>query len=158
MAARPSLLQRELKQQKPFTPTDEALLALMRTSDLIRRKIGVVVEREGITLQQYNVLRILRGAGASGCPTLDIGDRMIEHAPGITRLVDRLERAGLAQRRRCTEDRRQVFCEITPAGLALLERLEGPMLEAKRAAVRGLSLAEQKQLITLLERLRSVED
>ena len=74
---------------------------LVRTADLVRRVLDAVVEPHGITLQQYNVLRILRGAGAEGLPTLEIGERMIEQAPGVTRLLDRLEAKGLVRRQRC---------------------------------------------------------
>lgn len=155
MAARPSLLQRELKQQKPFTPTDEALLALMRTADLIRRKIGGVVEREGITLQQYNVLRILRGAGPSGLPTLDIAERMVEQAPGITRLMDRLEGKRLVRRKRCERDRRQVLCWIAPPGRRLLAVLDQPMEQAGRAALRALGGGELAALERALDAIRA---
>ena len=88
-----SQLQRELKQRKPFqSVAQEALLGLMRTTDMVRRQVAAVIEPHGITLQQYNVLRILRGGGTDGVPTLDIADRMIEQTPGITRLLDRLSR------------------------------------------------------------------
>jgi DNA-binding MarR family transcriptional regulator len=81
--------------------------------DRLRRSLAEVVQPRGITLQQYNVLRILRGAGLGGLPTLEIGARMIEEAPGITRLLDRLERKALAERRRCPRDGRRVLCRIT---------------------------------------------
>ncbi|MFP5247340.1 MAG: MarR family winged helix-turn-helix transcriptional regulator, partial [Thermoanaerobaculia bacterium] len=116
-------LRDELKQTRPFvTRTQEAALALLRTADLVRRSIGAVVEPEGITMQQYNVLRILRGAGEKGLPTLEIAERMVEQTPGITRLIDRLETKQLVGRERCPTDRRQVFCRITKEGLALLAR------------------------------------
>ena len=83
---------RELKQKKPFpSKAEEAAVTLMRTADVLRRFIGTVIEPHGITSQQYNVLRILRGAGERGLPTLEIAERMIESTPGITRLIDRLE-------------------------------------------------------------------
>ncbi|HXH40516.1 MAG TPA: MarR family transcriptional regulator, partial [Thermoanaerobaculia bacterium] len=111
----------ELKQTKPFpSKAQEAAVALLRTADVLRRIIGAVVEPKGITTQQYNVLRILRGAGERGLPTLEIADRMIETTPGITRLVDRLETKKFVVRERCLTDRRQVFCRITPSGLSLL--------------------------------------
>ncbi len=84
---RESQLQREIKQRKPFqSRAQEAAIGLLRTADTVRREIASVVEPHGITLQQYNVLRILRGAGALGLPTLEIAARMVEQAPGITRL------------------------------------------------------------------------
>ena len=133
--------------------TQDAVVTLLRTVDSVRRRLAAVIEAEGITAQQYNVLRILRGAGPDGCPTLTVAERMIEQAPGVTRLIDRLERTGLARRRRCTEDRRQVFCEITPKGLDLLARLDEPMARAERSAMGRLSGTEQKELVALLQRI-----
>ena len=88
-------LQDELRQRAPFaSPAQEAVVALMRTTDVVRRYLARVVDPNGITLQQYNVLRILRGGGADGVPTLEVAARMIEQTPGITRLLDRLEAKG----------------------------------------------------------------
>ena len=149
-------LQTELKQNKPFSSrAQEAALSLMRTADLVRRSVAEVVEVEDITPQQYNVLRILRGAGADGLPTLEIAERMVEQAPGITRLIDRLEIKKLVLRERCATDRRQVFCRITRQGLALLTRLDAPIREAEQAALAELSEKELRQLITLLDRARN---
>src|SRR6185295_1524706 len=110
-----SALQREIRQTRPFrSRSQEAMLALLRTADQVHRSFARVVEPHGITLQQYNVLRILRGAGDAGLPTLEIGARMIERSPGVTRLIDRLEAKGWVRRERCPHDRRQVLCWITP--------------------------------------------
>src|SRR5690606_17048474 len=129
----------EIRQGRPFPSLSaETAVALMRTTDLVKRAILRVVEPRGITLQQYNVLRILRGAGAEGLPTLEIGERMIEQAPGVTRLVDRLESKGLVRRERRSTDRRQVFCLITTEGLELLEQLDEPVRQADREALAGL--------------------
>ncbi len=88
-----SRIQQEIKQTVPFqSKAEEAAIALMRTADLVRRGVEAIVAPYGITSQQYNVLRILRGAGEKGLPTLEIAERMIEQTPGITRLIDRLER------------------------------------------------------------------
>ncbi len=112
-----SPLRSEIKQNKPFrSPGEEAAVALMRTSDVLHRRLADVVEPHGITHQQYNVLRILRGSAPEPLPTLEIASRMIEQAPGITRLLDRLEAKSLVRRERCKEDRRQVHCWITAAG------------------------------------------
>jgi DNA-binding MarR family transcriptional regulator len=149
-------LQRELKQNRPFvTVQQEAAVALMRTADLMRRSLTTVVEPHGITLQQYNVLRILRGAGAEGLPTLEIAERMIEQTPGITRLIDRLEMKRLVFRQRCGEDRRRVWCRITPEGLQLLARLDDPIRESEKEVLSELSERQLAQLISLLERARS---
>jgi len=151
-----SRLQRELKQNKPFVaPTQEAAVSLMRTADLVRRSVASVVEPHGITPQQYNVLRILRGAGEAGLPTLEIATRMIEQTPGITRLVDRLEVKKLVLRERCATDRRQVFCRITPDGLGLLSSLDDPIREAERVALAELSERQLTQLLSLLDRARA---
>lgn len=134
---------------------DSPAVALLRTSDLIRRAVGGVVDAQGITLQQYNVLRILRGAGETGLPTLEIAERMIEQTPGITRLLDRLEVKKLVKRERCPTDRRQVTCRISAEGLRLLARLDAPVAEAERVALSGLTPPQLKQLIALLDRTRN---
>ena len=145
----------ELKQNRPFSsPRAEAAVGLLRTADLIRRMIGVVVEPRGITAQQYNVLRILRGAGDAGLPTLEIAERMIEQTPGITRLMDRLETKKLVVRERCTKDRRRVYCRITSTGLALLKTLDAPINAAEEEALAGLAAREVKSLVELLDRTR----
>ena len=144
----------EIKQNRPFpSKRDEAVVALMRTSDLVRRLVAEVVEPHEITPQQYNVLRILRGAGECGLPTLDIAERMVEQTPGITRLVDRLEAKKLVIRERCLTDRRQVFCKITPAGLSLLDKLDKPVAEAGRV-LDALSPRDLHQLVKILDRTR----
>lgn len=153
MPAMPIL--KELKQTRPFpSAAQEATVALLRTADLVNRLVDAVIERLGITGQQYNVLRILRGAGENGLPTLEIAERMIEQTPGITRLIDRLETKKLVARERCATDRRQVFCRITPSGLALLAKLDEPVRAAGDAALHHLSKKEIAQLIELLDRTR----
>lgn len=137
----------------PRSIAQEALIALLRSADQVRRKVAVVIEPHGVTLQQYNVLRILRGAGPEGLPTLDIGLRMIEQAPGITRLLDRLIRKQLVSRSRGQDDARQVICRITAKGLRLLATMDRPVLEADAAAVAALGTAGQRRLVALLARL-----
>jgi DNA-binding MarR family transcriptional regulator len=155
----PSALQREIRQGRPFpSPQAEAVVGLMRTADVVKRGLARVVEPAGITLQQYNVLRILRGAGPDGLPTLDIAQRMIEQAPGITRLMDRLEAKDLVRRRRCPSDRRQVLCWITAAGERLLIALDGPMAAAGRDALRGVERRELDLLLRSLEAIRAAHD
>jgi DNA-binding MarR family transcriptional regulator len=149
-------VQREIRQTKPFAnPTAEATVSLLLTADLIRRAVTAVVEPAGITLQQYNVLRILRGAGKKGLPTLDIAERMVEQTPGITRLIDRLESKELVHRERCKTDRRQVFCQITRGGLALLARLDQPLRDAEDTALSALSPRQLTQLMNLLDLARN---
>ena len=130
-------------------------MALLRTADVVRRYIARVLEPYGITPQQFNVLRILRGAGPDGTPTLTIAERMIEEAPGITRLLDRLELKGMVRRQRCPGDRRQVLCHATPQALDLLGRIDGAMDEADDGALGTLSDEDKAHLIRLLDAVRS---
>ncbi len=156
MPRTPSLLEIELRQTRPFrSKVEEGVVGLFRTADVVRRVLGGVVGARGITLQQYNVLRILRGAGSEGLPTLEIGERMIEQAPGVTRLLDRLEAKGLVRRARCRADRRQVLCWIEPAGTRLLKDLERPMRDAARRRLAGLDARGLDSLITLMEAVRT---
>jgi len=155
MPAPHSALAREIRQKKPFrSARQEAVLGLLKTVDLLRRREAEVMEPFGVTDQQYNVLRILRGAGRDGLPTLDIAHRMIERAPGITRLIDRLERKGFVVRRRCDVDRRQVYCVLAPAGSRLLARMDAPVAKMD-ALLSPLSNADVSTLIRLLDALRA---
>ncbi|HJP84950.1 MAG TPA: MarR family transcriptional regulator [Gemmatimonadaceae bacterium] len=150
--------------QKPHPPKppetfrsreQQATLGLLRTADAMKRSLAQVIEPHGITPQQYNVLRILRGAGADGLPTLSIGERMIEQTPGVTRLVDRLERKGLVARTPCPKDRRRVFCRITQKGLDLLKELDDPVNRWDVQSVAVLPPSELESLINLLDRVRA---
>jgi len=150
-----SALAREIRQNKPFqSRRHEAALGLLKTTDLLRQRESKLLEPFGVTDQQYNVLRILRGAGEKGLPTLEIADRMIERAPGITRLIDRLEKKKLVLRKRCTTDRRQVFCLLAPAGARLLARMDRPV-SGMDAFLRALSDSEVDTLIRLLDAIRA---
>lgn len=145
----------EIRQTRPFpSPAQEALVSLLRTADVVGRFVDTVIEDSGITGQQYNVLRILRGAGERGLPTLDIAERMIEETPGITRLIDRLELKELVTRKRCDVDRRKVYCIITEAGRKLLADLDRPVKQAADRALSGFEKKELAQFIELLDRTR----
>lgn len=133
----------------------QAALGLLHAAEAVKRSLAKVIEAHGITAQQYNVLRILRGAGPDGLPTLTIGDRMIEQTPGVTRLVDRLERKGLVARSPCPTDRRRVFCRITPTGLDLLIQLDDPVNLWDARTVSALSPSDLDSLIVLLDQVRS---
>lgn len=151
-----SQLQQELGQRRPFSSTSqEALIGVLRTADQLKRHLELVMAGHEITLQQFNVLRILRGAGPDGLPTLTIGTRMIERAPGVTRLLDRLEARGLVQRSRSTADRRQVVCTLSKLGTKVLAALDAPVLAADGNAMRALSPDEQAELVHLLDRVRA---
>jgi MarR family transcriptional regulator, organic hydroperoxide resistance regulator len=149
-------LQTEIKQQRPFASrAQEGAVAILRTADVVRRRVAVALESREITPQQYNVLRILRGAGPDGLPTLEIADRMVERAPGITGLLDRLEVKELIGRERSAEDRRSVLCRITKRGLGLLADLDAPVDAADRALFGTLSVADLDRLLRLLQTIRS---
>ena len=146
----------EIGQRKPFpNPAQELVVTLLRTTDEVRRALSFLLEPEEITLQQYNVLRILRGAGEEGLPTLEIGRRMVERQPGVTRLVDRLVAKKLVERTRDRDDRRRVVCAIRPEGLALLERVAGRMHAVDDAVTGALSGGDLSRLVRLLDRLRA---
>lgn len=153
---RTSALQQEIRQRRPFqSVAHEAVVALMRTADLVRRQMTALVEPHGITLQQYNVLRILRGAGDEGVPTLEVSERMIEQAPGVTRLLDRLEAKELIRRQRCEKDRRQHLCWIAPKGLALLEKIDATTSRAHEDSLKGLRPKERAAFIRMLDAIRA---
>jgi DNA-binding MarR family transcriptional regulator len=128
----------------------DALLSILRTANYLDRFCSPVFAEHGITSQQYNVLRILRGAGLAGLPTLDIAKRMIEQAPGITRLLDRLERKKLVRRERPSDNRRQVLCYITKPGLDLLQELDTPVRNKDSQALQRLDESDIEELIRLL--------
>jgi DNA-binding MarR family transcriptional regulator len=151
-------LREEIKQTKPFQDRSHAVaLALVRTADESRRFMEILIAPLGISAEQYNVLRILRGAGEKGLPTLEIAARLLERTPGITRLVDKLEAKDLIRRARCATDRRQVFCTITPAGVELLNNLDEPARFQAQYFFRGLSAAQIDTLIDLLDLVRYPE-
>jgi DNA-binding MarR family transcriptional regulator len=152
----PTPLQREIRQRRPFpSVAQEGVVSVMRTADLLRRQMAALVEPFGITVQQFNVLRILRGGGPDGLPTLEVGARMIEEMPGVTRLLDRLESKGLVRRQRCPKDRRQHLCWITKEGLDLLGGLDDQVVTSSENALKGLSREQQSTLVRLLDQLRA---
>lgn len=145
----------EIKQSRPFPDRrTEAALSLLRTANLLRRRAETITLTEGLTLQQYNILRILRGARGP-LPTMEIAARLVEQAPGITRLVCALEERGLLRREPWPGDRRQILCQITPSGLKILEKLDGPVNDYDKTSMGSLSETEVDQLIELLSEIRS---
>lgn len=155
-AAASESIQAAIKQTRPFrSAAQEAAIGLLLTAEAIRWPLqDLLAGHDELTPQQYNVLRILRGAGPAGLPTLEIGARMIERTPGITRLLDRLESKGLVERTRHVEDRRQVICRITDVGLNLLRRLDRPVDALDDAVMGNLDQAELAELIRLLNKVR----
>ena len=142
----------------PPRTSDSRHQTAVRSLLAIAEDIRNVVERDllarGITFQQYNVLRILADAGAEGLPTLEVAERLLERAPGVTRLMDRLERQGLAARTRGA-DRRQVFCAITEKGSSLLNDLRPRVERAEESVVSGLNPNELAALSHFLNRIRA---
>jgi Transcriptional regulators len=150
-----SKIQAEIKQTKPFPQIEqEAFVALQRTADLLIQEVTAVLKPFGISPTQYNVLRILRGAGEAGLPCGEIANRMVTRDPDITRLLDRLEIRSLVARTREKRDRRVITARITPQGLALLEELEQPVADLTVRQFANLGRNEVQELIELLDRLR----
>lgn len=149
------LLQQEIRQTKPFISlADEAFLNLQRTSDFLVRKVAEALKPFGITPPQYNVLRILRGAGEQGLITREIGERMLTFVPDATRMLDRLEARNFVCRERGIEDRRLVTACITSDGLELLAKLDKVFKDFHKKLLGGCSEKELADLIGMLEKLR----
>jgi DNA-binding MarR family transcriptional regulator len=149
-------LRNEIKQTKPFASLEaEAHLNLERSAAVIGHAFAERLKPFGITSTQYNVLRILRGAGTGGLCRNEIRDRLVSQVPDVTRLLDRLEASGLIERERSTEDRRLVSTRITAEGLALLDRTDEPVLEMHRQLLSHMS---ETQLRTLTELLALARD
>jgi DNA-binding MarR family transcriptional regulator len=151
-------LKDEIKQTKPFTSLEqEAMLSVQRTDALLGYSIIEALKPYDVTPTQYNVLRILRGAGPSGLCREDIRDRLISQVPDVTRLLDRMEEAGLVGRERDSADRRLVTSRITDAGLTLLEKLAAPIARLHQQQLGHMTNAELRSLITLLAKARERE-
>jgi DNA-binding MarR family transcriptional regulator len=150
-----TLLQRELKKKRPCElPEQEALLNLLRTADQLQIHFVRLFRRFGLTPQQYNILRILRGEGQP-LPILEIASRMITVVPGITGLVDRLEVAELVQRKRCDNDRRVVYVCLTDKATAVLSQIDEPLMELHKRLLGHLSGPELTALSELLAKARA---
>jgi DNA-binding MarR family transcriptional regulator len=146
---------KELQQTKPFRHIEEEIfLNLQRAADAAMQELADVLRASGISPTQYNVLRILRGAGDAGVTCKDIAARMITRDPDITRLLDRLERRHLLTRSRAIEDRRFVAIRITDTGLALLADLDSPIEQKQIALMRHMTKDQLNLILELLERIR----
>ena len=145
----------EIKQTRPFASRqEEAALNIVRTADMLKRGGELLFRRHGITSTQYNVLRILRGAGDRGLYCTAIAERMITAEPDITRLLMRMERLGLLVRHRDTADRRMVTAIATERGLQVLEELEAPLHKLQEGQFALLREDEIETLIGGLEKVR----
>ncbi|NNF26716.1 MAG: MarR family transcriptional regulator [Gemmatimonadetes bacterium] len=136
----------------PISSQQKALIALLRAAGRVRRGFAGALDAHGLTASQYNVLRILRGAGGE-LAIMTIRDRMMDPEPSITRLVDRLEERGLVARHRSPEDRRRVDCKLTAEGLRLVASLDEPVDAVDQKLMEGLSESELETLTTLLARV-----
>ncbi len=145
-------LQKTLKQNVPFVNLDmRTIVATLRAAAVLQELMQPFFKQFGITHQQFNVLRILRGAGEEGLPSLEIPKRMVQRVPDTTRILRRLESAGMLIRRRCTEDRRVVFVQITKRALDLLASMDEPLLEIGREICSVFTLEEQETFNGLLD-------
>jgi DNA-binding MarR family transcriptional regulator len=135
---------------KPKPCLEETVfLDLLRTSDVLSRRIDYVLKDADLSSNQYNVLRILRGS-PEGLACGEIGSRMITRDPDITRLLDRLEKRALISRCRESKDRRTVLTRITPAGVKLLAELDEPVQQAHRGQLGHMGRERLKALSELL--------
>ena len=152
----PTDLLDELRQRKPFISlAQEAHLSVARTEARLLDGLEQVLRPHGIGVTQYNVLRILRGAGADGLCRNDVRDRLLTRMPDVTRLLDRMEKAGLVLRERDTADRRLVTTRLTEQGRALVDALDGPVAEEHQ---RRLGHLTEEQLRTLSELLSAARE
>jgi DNA-binding MarR family transcriptional regulator len=150
-----SKLQDEIKQSKPFESLQaEVFLNLMRTTDALSRGMEDILKLAGLSHAQYNVLRILRGAGEQGLCCREVAERMVTRDPDITRLLDRMERRTLVVRSRDSRDRRVITVRITAAGQKLLKDLDGPLSEYNRKLLSHMDKGDQRKLVELLEAAR----
>jgi len=147
---------RAKNRRKPASALEqEAYLSLLRTADALARGAEEVIKPFGLSGTQYNILRILRGAGAQGLCCHEAAERMLTHDPDITRLLDRLERRGLVVRARASSDRRVITAQITPEGLRILAKLDKPIEECHQRQFGHLGPRRLAQLIDLLNSART---
>ncbi|MEM6692087.1 MAG: MarR family transcriptional regulator [Planctomycetota bacterium] len=151
----PSSLQSELKKRGPFDSIEqEAMLALMRTSDLLENRLARLFREFGLTLTQYNVLRILRGEGKP-LPCLEVAERMIQVAPAITRVVDQLLRLELITKTQSDLDRRVFEIELTANAKKLLKKMDKPVLDLHAQLLQSTSKSDLRSMIRILQVVRS---
>ena len=155
----PSTLREEIRQNKPFNSREqEALLSVVRTSADLMDRFEIFLRPYGITATQYNVLRILRGAEPEGLCRNELRDRMLTRMPDVTRLLDRMEEAGLVERTRDSDDRRMVTSRITKRASQLLATLDPLVIENEKHFFSGISQDQIQTLIDVLEAIRHAED
>lgn len=151
-------LQKELKQSKPFKSLEEeVILNVARTAEYISSVSAKVFKAAELTRTQYNVLRILRGAGSEGLSCSEIGSRMVTKDSDVTRLLDRIENRGLISRERPANYRRIVIARITEEGLRVLADLDKPVDEVNRRLVGHLGKKKLQTINELLEAIRDID-
>jgi DNA-binding MarR family transcriptional regulator len=146
-------LKKRLKQSRFESPQQEAMLAIWVASSFLDEHFDKVVSQFGISRQQYNILRILKGAGVEGHPCGEIAVRMVHRSPDVTRRIDGLVKLGLAERTRSSEDRRVVITRITDKGIDLLERIAPHDKSFIDMLKRRFSAKQAQELIALCEQL-----
>ena len=152
-------LHTELKSARPFDLIEEeAHLSIVRTAAHLEHAMVQMLKPYGLTPTQYNVLRILRGAGPGGLCRNEVGARLLRQVPDVTRLLDRMAHLKLIGRQRTDTDRRIVRTHITPKGLELLAQLDAPVRGFHRTRLEGVSQQKLRQLVDTLAELRSTED
>jgi DNA-binding MarR family transcriptional regulator len=150
-------LRDELKMSKPFKSVEEeALLSIARTAALLEHAGAEALKPFKLTITQYNVLRILRGAGDPGLCRNEVGQRLVTNVPDVTRLLDRMEAAGLIVRQRGGEDRRYVATRITEKGLKLLDKIDRELPAIHGRQLGHVGQKRLRELIVLLEEVRAV--
>lgn len=150
-----SKLQHAIKKKRPFElPKQEAVLSILRTGDQLQIRFARFFREYGLTPSQYNILRILRGEGKP-LAILEIASRTITVVPGITGLIDRLEQAGFVSRLRCETDRRVIYVTLTDAANRTLASIDEPLEALHKKLLGHVSRSELKDLIRLLEKVRS---
>jgi DNA-binding MarR family transcriptional regulator len=149
-------IREELKQTRLFfSAAQEAFLSIQRTADALSQSVEQFLKPWGISGTQYNVLRILRGAGSEGLRCGEIGERMIAHDPDITRLLDRMEKAGWIERTRDPRDRRVVLTRINRRGLELLKQIDKPIVELTQELGKHIPEKRFRELIDILDEIRN---
>src|SRR5262245_56036104 len=147
-------IRERIQQSRAFqNPVSEAVVSLMVAADHLDQVANAVCQRHGLTSDQYNLLRILRGVHPEGHPRCEIARRMIHRSPDVTRMLDRLVRQGVVSRARNPEDRRESIATITGAGLALLEQVDPELQRAQAEVTSALSEPELRRLSRLCDAL-----
>ncbi|MES2393466.1 MAG: MarR family transcriptional regulator [Acidobacteriota bacterium] len=150
-----SSLAAALKQNRPFVSIEqEVYLSLLRTASEVSYAADQFFRPFDITPSQYNVLRILRGAGSEGLCRNQISERMVTATPDMSRLLNRMEKAGWVARERAEDDRRQVFAHITQAGMKMLEKLEGPTADFVKRLFAGTAASDLKTVLKVNDQIR----